>query len=245
MKDLTIINNQTPTIDSRDVADWVGKRHDHLCRDISGYIEHISNAPNLGVVDYFIPSTYKDAKGEERPCYLITRKGCEMVANKLTGRKGVIFTAKYIERFHEYENVVKLALPQDYPSALRALADSFERQQQLTAKVVEDAPKVLFASAVTASEDSISVGDLAKLLKQNGVKVGQKRLFQWLRDNGYLIKQKGESWNMPSQRSMEQGLFEIKMSTGVKPDGAIRTNMTPKVTGKGQVYFINMFLKGK
>ena len=103
-------------------------------------------------------------------------------------------------------------------------------------------PKAIFADAVSASHTSILIGDLAKLLKQNGVDIGQKRLFMWMRDNGYLIKRKGSDMNMPTQRSMEKGLFEIKESTVNNPDGSVRINRTTKVTGKGQQYFINYFL---
>ena len=102
--------------------------------------------------------------------------------------------------------------------------------------------KEVFADAVATSHTSILIGDLAKLLKQNGVDIGQKRLFIWMRDNGYLIKRKGSDWNMPTQKSMELGLFEVKESTVNNPDGSIRINKTTKVTGKGQQYFINKFL---
>lgn len=104
-------------------------------------------------------------------------------------------------------------------------------------------PKEIFADAVAASHTSILVGDLAKLLKQNGVETGQKRMFSWLRENGYLIKRKGTDWNMPTQKSMELGLFEVKESTINNPDGSSRINRTTKVTGKGQQYFINKFLE--
>lgn len=113
-----------------------------------------------------------------------------------------------------------------------------ERNKQIAAMQ----PKALFADAVSASSTSILVGELAKLLKQNGVDMGQKRLFQWLRDNGYLIKQQGVSRNMPTQRSMEMGLFEIKESTHLDSNGNNIICKTPKVTGKGQVYFTNKFL---
>lgn len=103
-------------------------------------------------------------------------------------------------------------------------------------------PKEIFADAVSASHTSILVGYMAKLLKQNGVNIGQKRLFEWLRENGYLIKQKGSDWNMPTQKSMEMGLFDIKESTVNNPDGSVRISRTTKVTGKGQQYFINKFL---
>lgn len=102
-------------------------------------------------------------------------------------------------------------------------------------------PKEIFADAVSASHTSILVGDLAKLICQNGYQIGQKRLFDWLRANGYLIKS-GSSYNMPTQRYVEQGLFEIKESNLVNPDGSVRITRTPKVTGKGQVYFVNKFL---
>ncbi|MCY8240384.1 phage antirepressor [Bacillus haynesii] len=103
-------------------------------------------------------------------------------------------------------------------------------------------PKALFAEAVETSESSVLVGELAKIIQQNGVMIGPKKLFQWLRENGYLIRKKGESYNLPTQRSMDMGLFEIKKRTVNNPDGSIRVTRTPKVTGKGQVYFVNKFV---
>lgn len=103
-------------------------------------------------------------------------------------------------------------------------------------------PKVLFADSVAASNTSILVGELAKLLKQNGVDTGQNRLFDWMRNNGYLIRREGTDYNMPTQRSMELGLFEIKETSITHADGHVTVNKTPKVTGKGQQFFINMFL---
>lgn len=103
-------------------------------------------------------------------------------------------------------------------------------------------PKVIFADAVAASKTSILVGELAKILRQNGVRdMGQKRLFGWLRDNGYLMKT-GSSYNMPTQKSMERGLFEIKEGSVTNADGSIRVTKTPKITGRGQTFFINLFL---
>lgn len=123
----------------------------------------------------------------------------------------------------------------------RALEFAHRRVEELTAKIMTDAPKVLFAQAVEASKSSILIGDLAKLLKQNGVETGQKRLFEQLRQEGFLMKG-GTSHNMPTQRSMEMGLFEVKVSTVNNPDGSVRINRTTKVTGKGQTYFINRYL---
>ena len=118
-----------------------------------------------------------------------------------------------------------------------------DKQIEVQEKQIEAMhPKALFADAVSASKTSILIGDLAKLLKQNGVDIGQKRLFQWLRENKYLISQKGASYNSPTQRSMEMKLFEVKETTITHADGHITINRTAKVTGKGQVYFINKFV---
>lgn len=114
--------------------------------------------------------------------------------------------------------------------------------QRLVAVNEEMRPKAIFADAVAASHTSILIGDLAKLISQNGVNIGQKRLFKWLRDNGYLIKREGSDRNMPTKRSMEMKLFEVKESTISNPDGSVRITRTPKVTGKGQQYFVNKFL---
>lgn len=122
--------------------------------------------------------------------------------------------------------------------ALIAAQRTIERNKR---ELDEMRPKALFADAVSASHTAILVGDLAKLLKQNGVEMGQNRLFQWLRERGYLMKS-GASRNMPTQRSMELGLFEVKERTINNPDGSVRITKTTKVTGKGQQYFINQFL---
>lgn len=119
-----------------------------------------------------------------------------------------------------------------------------ERDKIITQKqeqIEKMKPKEVFADAVATSNQSILIGQLAKILRQNGIQMGQNRLFQWMRDNGYLMRS-GSSYNMPMQRYVEQGLFEIKESTVANPDGSIRNTLTPKVTGKGQLYFVNKFL---
>ena len=118
-----------------------------------------------------------------------------------------------------------------------------ERTVHLEQKIEQDRPKVVFADAVSVSKGAILIGDLAKILRQNGVEMGQTRLFQWLRENGYLIKQKGSGYNMPTQKSMELGLFKIKETCVTHSDGHTSINRTPKVTGKGQVYLLNKILK--
>ena len=124
----------------------------------------------------------------------------------------------------------------------RALLMADKKIHKLETQIEADRPKVLFADAVSASHTSILVGELAKLISQNGYKIGANRLFSWMRENGYLIKRKGSDWNMPTQRSMDLKLFEIKETNVQHADGHITVNKTPKVTGKGQQYFINKFL---
>lgn len=124
----------------------------------------------------------------------------------------------------------------------RALQVAQNKIQERDKQIETMKPKAIFADAVAASHTSILIGDLAKLISQNGVNIGQKRLFKWLRDNGYLIKREGSDRNMPTQRSMEMKLFEVKESTISNPDGSVRITRTPKVTGKGQQYFVNKFL---
>lgn len=127
----------------------------------------------------------------------------------------------------------------------RALKIADNTNKQLQLQIERDKPKVLFADSVAGSTSSILVGELAKLLKQNGVDIGQNRLFEWLRDNGYLIKQKGENYNLPTQRSADLEIMDIKKRTINNPDGSSQITRTTKITGKGQQYFINKFLSDK
>lgn len=124
----------------------------------------------------------------------------------------------------------------------RALLLADKKVHKLEAQIEADKPKVIFADAVSTSKTSILVGDYAKFLRQNGLNYGQNRLFAWMRENGYLISRKGASWNMPTQRSMELGLFEIKETAVQHSDGHVTVNKTPKVTGKGQLYFSEKLL---
>lgn len=133
------------------------------------------------------------------------------------------------------------------PANVRLLLDNWERDREKLKQaenlLEEQKPKVIFADAVETSDNSILIGELAKLLKQNGVNIGQNRLFGWLRENGYLIKGNRADKNMPTQAAMEMKLFEVKERTINNPDGSIRITRTPKVTGKGQTYFVNKLLK--
>lgn len=124
----------------------------------------------------------------------------------------------------------------------RALQIQTNKVEKLEAQVEENKPKILFADSVVGSQSSILVGELAKLLKQNGVDIGQNRLFEWMRENGYIIKQKGENYNLPTQRSADLEIMDIKKRTINNPDGSSQITRTTKITGKGQQYFINKFL---
>ena len=165
-------------------------------------------------------------------------KEISMLQRNKKGKQARIYFIKCEEAWNSPEMI--LARANQIQSHM--IEDYTKKIELLENKVKEDKPKVIFADAVATSQSSILIGDLAKLIKQNGVDTGQKRLFDYMRENGFLIKQKGESYNMPTQKSMDMELFEIKERTVLNPDGSIRISKTPKVTGKGQQYFINVFL---
>ncbi|HBF0730846.1 TPA: phage antirepressor KilAC domain-containing protein [Clostridioides difficile] len=256
MNNLTVIKrNNKYLVESREVAELIEKDHNQLLRSIRGYISVLEQSAKLHTDDFFIESTYKNENNQKYPCYLLTKKGCDMVANKMTGEKGIIFTAIYVTKFEEMEQELKEQqpkLPTTYKEALQQLLIEVEEKEQLQLenqekdKVIQlQQPKVLFADAVSASNNSILVGELAKLIKQNGVDIGQNRLFAWMRENGYLIKRKGEDYNIPTQKSMNLRIMEVKKRVINNPDGSTKVTRTVKITGKGQVYFVNKFKSSK
>ena len=138
----------------------------------------------------------------------------------------------------------QMQAPQGKELLALAVLEAQKTIEVQTAQIEEMKPHAVLGQAITTANTSILVGDLAKILKQNGIEIGAKRLFQWMRENGYLIKRKGTDWNLPTQRSMEMELFEIKESVHIDGNGCNKITRTPKVTGKGQEYFINKFLEG-
>lgn len=151
-------------------------------------------------------------------------------------RHGAYMTDQALERaITEPDFLIRLATQ---------LKEEQAKRKQAELMLEEQKPAVIFAGSVSASKTSILIGELAKILRGNGVQIGQKRLFQWMRENGYLIKRQGTDYNMPTQRSMEMGLFEIKEGSYTNGNGVNIITKTTKVAGKGQVYFINKFLKG-
>jgi anti-repressor protein len=181
MNELTVVNrNGRFVVDSRDVAEMVGKEHYNLLRDIQGY-EHILLNSNLSSVDFFIKSTYQDSTGRTLPCYLITRKGCDMVANKMTGEKGVLFTAAYVTKFEEMEKALmpKYQLPKTFAEALRLAADLEEEKQKLL-------PKAESFDSLMSADGLYAIADAAKILNYEAI--GPKKIFEVLQAEGFLFK---------------------------------------------------------
>lgn len=225
-------NSNKPVTSSRTVADVFEKEHRNVLRDIDA-IKDVLNFEQM-----FYETEEPDSYGRKQRTYLMNRDGFSLLAMGFTGSKALQWKVKYIEAFNSMEDALNSPEIQMAHGliAARELLEKKDKQIEIMK------PKALFADAVSTSHTSILIGDLAKLIAQNSVDIGQKRLFQWMRDNGYLIKQQGTSYNMPMQRYIEQGLFEVKESTFQNPDGSVRVTRTTKVTGKGQVYFVNKFL---
>lgn len=162
-----------------------------------------------------------------------------MMSHTELGRKYRKYFIELERKWNDPQEVVKrgYAILQNENAQLKI------ENEQMGKRIQQDKPKVVFANAVSASKTTILVGELAKILKQNGVQIGANRLFEWLRKNGYLINRRGVDWNMPTQRSMNMGLFEIKETTITHSDGHTSISKTTKVTGKGQQYFVSKFLK--
>lgn len=232
--------NGEPVASSRQIAENFGKEH----KDTLESIRQILAAENSATKSMFYETTFEN-RGKQYPMYLMNRDGFTLLAMGFTGKAALEWKLKYIAAFNEMEK--KLAeQPQLTRSQLiaTALIAAHEELEEKDKQIETMRPKALFADAVSASSQSILVGEMAKLLSQNGIQMGQNRLFSWMRENGYLIKdRKRTDYNMPTQKSMELRLFEIKETSIAHSDGHTSINKTPKVTGIGQVYFVNLFLK--
>lgn len=195
---------------------------------------------NIDFIAYVQKSTCTNNREYEQTDYLIKlsmAKEISMIQRNEKGKQA----REYFIKCEEAWNSPQMILARANQIQARMIETYKEKVIVLEKKIEEDKPKVLFADAVETSKSTILIGDLAKILKQNGIDIGQKRLFSWLRDNGYLIKRNGSDYNMPTQMSMELKLFEIKETAVTHSDGHITVNKTPKVTGRGQIYFINKF----
>lgn len=241
MSDIVLsMQSGEPVASSRQIAENFEKNHNHVLRDIDSLKKDVSNFGQM-----FFETTAPDSYGREQRAYLMNRDGFTLLAMGFTGKAALEWKLKYIAAFNEMEKKLT-EQPQLTRSQLlaTALIAAHEELEEKNKKIAELTPKGVFADAVSASSQSILVGEMAKLLSQNGIQMGQNRLFAWLRENGYLIKdRKRTDYNMPTQKSMELRLFEIKETSIAHSDGHTSINKTPKVTGLGQVYFVNLFLR--
>lgn len=244
MNDIILsMQNGEPVVSSRQIAESFEKRHDHVMRDIEDIMKGL---PKNGDTHMFFKTEYThEQNGQSYPMYLMNRDGFTLLAMGFTGKAALEWKLKYIAAFNEMEKKLteqpQLTRSQLLATALIAAHEELEEKDK---RIAELTPKGVFADAVSASGQSILVGEMAKLLSQNGIQMGQNRLFSWMRENGYLIKdRKRTDYNMPTQKSMELRLFEIKETSIAHSDGHTSINKTPKVTGIGQVYFVNLFLK--
>lgn len=229
---VTLNDNHEPVVSGRQLHEALGVN--------SNYTTWFDRMTDYGFTenqDYILLSNFGNQTGRgghnkvDHVIKLDMAKEIAMIQRTARGKKVRQYFIQVEKDFNSPEKIMA-----------RALLMADQKVHKLEAQIEADKPKVLFADAVSASHTSILVGDLAKLISQNGFKIGANRLFSWLRDNGYLIKKRGASWNMPTQKSMELGLFEIKETNIQHADGHISINKTSKVTGKGQQYFINKFL---
>ena len=224
-----------------------------LAKDVAEWIEHSNSRVMLDSVDenekvvrnvYTLGGNQESWFLTEDGLYEVLMQSRKPIAKEF--KKEVKAILKSIRKHGAYMTDSAIEEAISNPDFLIRLATELKNEKaarkELEEKRAKDRPKVLFADAVSASHTSILIGDLAKLLKQNGYNTGQNRLFEELRGRGFLMKT-GSSQNMPTQTAMERGLFEVKESTVVNPDGSVRVTKTTKVTGKGQQYFINLFLE--
>lgn len=236
---INIVDDQF-VVDSLELADHFNKRHDNVLRDIEKIKKHLLNFEEM-----FIEEKIPDSYGRPQKAYLMNRDGFSLLAMGFTGKEAMEWKAKYIQAFNAMEKAWNTP-EQIFARALKMADATIERLKKDNAALLEDVqrmkPKEIFADAVSVSDTAILIGELAKIIKQNGVNIGQNRLFDWMRQNGYLISRKGMDYNMPTQKAMELELFEIKERTINNPDGSVRITKTVLATGKGQQYFINKFL---
>lgn len=229
-----LINAQNEIImTSLEIAELTGKQHGHIIRDIEEQLGALGGLSKFG--DTYIHPQNKQV-------YKMYRLPKREVLILVSGYS-VQLRAKIIDKLEELERKLKAQtpeLPQTYLEALESLVESEKRNQSLQQQIEANKPKVAFADSVASSNDTISVGQMAKLIQQNGIDIGRKRLFDYLRKNGYLIKGKSKDLNMPSQKSMEQGLFQIK-ETVIDTGSKAIISLTPRVTTKGQEYFLRLF----
>lgn len=247
MKDIVLSNDKGQSITtSLIIAAIFEKEHRNVCRDI----ESLSCSEEFNTLN-FERISYVDSMSREQKAYNMTKDGFSFLVMGYTGVRAATFKELFIKEFNKREALLKdddyiisraMSLLSDRLKAIEAKNQLLEAcNQDNVKKLQEQEPKVLFADSVAASSKSILIGELAKIITQNGYTIGQNRLFVWLRANGYLGIS-GERYNIPHQKYIEQGLFELKETTINQAGGTVIVSITTKVTGKGQIYFVNKFL---
>lgn len=232
--------NGEPVASSRQIAESFEKNHRDVLRAVDSLKEDVRNFAQM-----FFETDTPDSYGRPQRTYLMTRDGFTLLAMGFTGKAALAWKLKYIAAFNEMEKQLAQRPPISRSELMaQALIAAHDELEHKNAQIEEMTPKAVFADAVRASKSSILIGELAKILRQNGVEMGQNRLFEWLRRNGYLISRAGSDRNMPTQRAVEMGLLEIKETTICHSDGHTSISKTPKVTGKGQIYFVNKLKSG-
>lgn len=232
--------NGEPVASSRQIAESFEKNHRDVLRAVDSLKEDVRNFAQM-----FFETDTPDSYGRPQRTYLMTRDGFTLLAMGFTGKAALAWKLKYIAAFNEMEKQLAQRPPLSRSELMaQALIAAHDELEHKNAQIEEMTPKAVFADAVRASKSSILIGELAKILRQNGVEMGQNRLFEWLRRNGYLISRAGSDRNMPTQRAVEMGLLEIKETTICHSDGRTSISKTPKVTGKGQIYFVNKLKSG-
>lgn len=240
MKELLKINYEAeqPTVSARDLHEALEIR-ERFSLWFSRYADVFEKGTDYQSVGK--PTVVNNGAKRVLDDFLLSTDMAKHISMMTKTEKGKIMRQYFIDLEKAWNT------PEQVMARALKLADrTIDTLKEENKKLIEDnermKPKVIFADAVETSHTSILIGDLAKLLKQNGVETGQKRLFDWMREKGYLIKRKGSDWNMPTQKAMNMKLFEVKESTVNNPDGSVRINRTTKVTGRGQTYFVNKFL---
>ena len=237
MNELIKVNyeKENPTVSGRDLHDFleITERYSNWFDRMTQY-GFEENSDYLGC-KYF--NTQARQELQDHALTISMAKEICMIQRNDKGKQARQYFLKLEEAWNTPEMVMSRALRMAEKTIHQLQIDSDEKDRLLE----EQKPQVVFANAVSVSNTSILVGELTKILKQNGVEIGQNRLFEWLRENEYLIRRKGTDYNMPTQYSMERGLFEIKETAISHADGHTTINKTPKITGKGQIYFINKF----
>ena len=242
---LSVKNNEA-VVSSRQIAESFGKEH----RNVMQSIKNLS-AENSAVTQMFYKSEYTAGTGKKYPMYLMNRDGFSLLAMGFTGKEAVQWKLKYIAAFNAMEKQLtqpkQLSKTEILSQALLIANEELEESKKqitaLTAKNAELIPKAEFADAISASNASVLIGSFAIVLKQNGCDIGQNRLFRYLRENGYLISQKGDRYNTPTQWAMEMGLFEVETTLFTTAYGNAKISYTTRVTPKGQQYLINKLVK--